>query len=214
MLTIILTMIVLFTVGYGFGSISTGFLVGKIYGVDIRKSGSGNVGATNALRTLGAKAGALTFLGDFLKVLIPALIVRFALFDGTEEAYLYVLTTGLGAVMGHNFPFYLHFKGGRGIAVSAGVIVVATNWWVILIGLAIFVAVVAITRYVSLGSLIVVWYLPLYIIYAYRNNDYFILMLVVSLLFTLMAYIKHVPNIKRLLNGTENKLGFKKTSNT
>ncbi len=213
MLTVILTMTVLFAVGYGFGSISTGFLVGKIYGVDIRNSGSGNVGATNALRTLGAKAGALTFLGDILKVLIPILIVRFVLYNGMEETYVYVLITGLGAVMGHNFPFYLHFKGGRGIAVSAGVIIVATDWWVVLIGLAIFVIVVTITRYVSAGSLIVVWYLPLYTIYAYRSNEYFVLMLVISLLFTLIAYIKHLPNIKRLLSGTENKLAFKKKSN-
>jgi glycerol-3-phosphate acyltransferase PlsY len=186
-------------------------LVGKIYGVDIRKTGSGNVGTTNALRTLGAKAGALTFLGDIIKVLIPILIVRFALFHGMQEEYLYALTIGLGSVLGHNFPFYLHFKGGKGIAVSAGVIIAVTNWWVILIGLTIFIIIVAITRYVSVGSLVVIWYIPLYSIYAYRDNRYFIPILSVSLLFVLMAYIKHLPNVKRIINGTENKLWGKKT---
>lgn len=212
MLIIFFTMAVLLCIGYACGCFSTGFLVGKIYGIDIRDSGSGNVGTTNALRTLGAKAGILTFIGDVLKVLIPALIVRLVIFQGTPEEYLYTLTIGLGAVMGHNFPFYLRFKGGKGIAVSGGVIIAATSWWVVVGGLAIFVAVVAITRYVSFGSLIVVWYIPLFTLYKYLDHEYFWIMMVVSLLFTLLAYIKHAPNIKRLLNGTENKLGQKKES--
>ena len=193
-----ITMLILLLIGYIFGCFSTGYFVGKMYGMDIRSSGSGNVGTTNALRTLGAKAGLITFLGDVLKALIPTLLVR------------YTLMIGLGVVMGHNFPFYLRFKGGKGIAVSAGVIIATTNWIVILVGLVIFVAIVAITRYVSVGSLIIVWYIPLYTIYHYHSSTYFIAMLIVSLIFTILAYIKHSANIKRLLQGTENKLNFSK----
>lgn len=211
MLNIILTITVLLFIGYIFGCFSTGFLVGKIYGVDIRQSGSGNVGTTNALRTLGPKAGLLTFIGDILKVLIPTLLIRFVLFQGDSDlTYLYTLCTGLGAVLGHNFPFYLHFKGGKGIAVSAGVIVAATDWKLILIGLLIFIIIVAITRYVSVGSLIIVWYIPIYTVIHYLRSPYFIAMIVTSLLFTLLAYIKHSANITRLMNGTENKFGTKK----
>ncbi len=206
-----ITMLILLLIGYIFGCFSTGYFVGKMYGMDIRSSGSGNVGTTNALRTLGVKAGLITFWGDVLKALIPTLLVRFVLLQGNDElSYLYTLMIGLGVVMGHNFPFYLRFKGGKGIAVSAGVIIATTNWIVILVGLVIFVAIVAITRYVSVGSLIIVWYIPLYTIYHYHSSTYFIAMLIVSLIFTILAYIKHSANIKRLLQGTENKLNFSK----
>ena len=206
-----ITMAILLIVGYAFGCFSTGYFVGKVYGVDIRSSGSGNVGTTNALRTLGPKAGLLTFLGDLFKALIPTLIVRFFLFQGnTELNYLYSITVGLGVVMGHNFPFYLHFKGGKGIAVTAGVIIATTNWIVVAIGLPVFILAVAITKYVSVGSLIVVWIVPIYTLYYFTGSTYFVEMLVISLIFTALAYMKHTANIKRLLNGTENKLNFSK----
>ena len=130
---------------------------------------------------------------------------------GKDLTYLFTLCAGLGVVLGHNFPVTLHFKGGKGIAVSAAVIVVSTLHPVfIAIGLAIFIAVVAVTRYVSLGSLIVVWYIPIFSVMYYRESSYFPVILIISLLFTALAYIKHGPNIRRLLNGTENKLGAKK----
>ena len=113
--------------------------------------------------------------------------------------------------MGHNFPFYLHFKGGKGIAVSAAVIVVSNLHPVFIgVGLAVFILVVAVTRYVSLGSLIVVWYIPIFTLLYYRESDLFPVILIVSLLFTILAYIKHKANIIRLIHGTENKLGEKK----
>lgn len=215
MLAYIVTGIILLMIGYVFGCFSTGYLVGKMNGMDIRSTGSGNIGTTNALRSLGAKAGALTFLGDLLKAFIPTLVVKlvFCPHMGYDKGltYLFTLCIGLGVVLGHNFPVTLKFKGGKGIAVSAAVIVVSTMDPIFIgIGLAIFVVVVALTRYVSLGSLIVVWYIPIFSVMNFRESVYFPVILAISLIFTILAYIKHSANIKRLLNGTENKLGAKK----
>ena len=132
-----------------------------------------------------------------------------------DLTYLLTLIVGLGVVAGHNFPFYLRFKGGKGIAVSAAVILAsATNsvrgWIMIGIFLLLFIGIVAVTRYVSLGSLVVVWFFPIYSILQYRDSKMFPLILIVSLVFTALAYIKHAGNIKRLLSGTERKIGEKK----
>ena len=221
MMTEILYAVIFLLVGYGFGSFSTGYVVGKMSGHNIQTEGSGNIGTTNALRTMGAKGGALTFAGDLLKAFIPTLLIRFVFCPnmgyGPEMTYLMTMVIGLGVVIGHNFPFYLHFKGGKGIAVSAAVIVASssnsiTGWIMIGIGLALFIIVVAITRYVSLGSLIVVWYFPVYVILQYRGigNPMFAGLLALALIFTLLAYVKHAGNIKRLINHTERKLGEKK----
>lgn len=208
-------------IGYGFGSFSTGYVVAKMSGHNIQSEGSGNIGTTNALRTMGAKGGALTFAGDLLKAFIPTLVVRLIICPymgySPEVTYLLTMVIGLGVVIGHNFPFYLHFKGGKGIAVSAAVIIASSSnsvlgWIMILISLLVFIAIVAITRYVSLGSLIVVWYFPIYVILQYRHCELqmFLGMLALALSFTVFAYIKHAGNIKRLLSGTERKLGEKK----
>lgn len=219
LLTAIVYLFILILIGYGFGCFSTGYVVGKMNGHDIREEGSGNIGTTNALRTMGTKGGALTFGGDLLKTLIPTLVVRFSICPGIgcgeSLTYFLTLVIGIGVVAGHNFPFYLHFKGGKGIAVSSAVIVAsATNsrlgFLMIGIFLLIFIIVVAITRYVSLGSLIVVWFFPLYTVLRYRGEDTFWLILAISLLFTVLAYFKHAGNLKRLLNGTERKIGEKK----
>ncbi len=208
-------------IGYGFGSFSTGYVVGRMSGHNIQSEGSGNIGTTNALRTMGAKGGALTFAGDLLKAFIPTFLVRFVFCPNMgyspEMTYMMTLVIGLGVVIGHNFPFYLHFKGGKGIAVSAAVIVASSSnsllgWIMIAIGLLLFVVVVAVTRYVSLGSLIVVWYFPVYVIFHYRGIErtMFFGLLALALAFTALAYIKHAGNIKRLLNHTERRLGEKK----
>lgn len=211
--------LLILVIGYAFGCFSTGYIVGKMNGHDIREEGSGNIGTTNALRTMGAKGGAITFGGDLLKAFIPTLVVRFLcsrVFGMEPDAtYLFTLIVGLGVVVGHNFPFYLHFKGGKGIAVSAAVIVASasnsvTGWSMIGIFLALFIIIVGITRYVSLGSLVVVWFFPIYTVLMYRESGCFPVILIVSLLFTILAYVKHSGNIKRLLNGTERKLGEKK----
>lgn len=206
-------------VGYGFGSFSTGYVVGRMSGHNIQSEGSGNTGTTNALRTMGAKGGALTFAGDLLKTFIPTFLVRFVFCPNMgyspEMTYFMTMVIGLGVVIGHNFPFYLHFRGGKGIAVSAAVIVAsssnsATGWIMIGIGLALFILVVGLTRYVSLGSLLVVWYFPVYVILHYRDSEMYPGLLLLAFVFTLLAYVKHAGNIKRLLHGTERKLGEKK----
>ena len=192
-------------IGYFCGCISSGYIVGKIYHIDIRDKGSGNSGTTNVLRTLGKLPALLTFAGDLLKAIIPVLVIRLVL-DTPVDWYLLCLYMGLGVVLGHNYPFYLKFKGGKGIAVTSAVILSTAHPFIILAGLLIFIAVVAITRYVSLGSLFVAWYIPANTIIFYRENPLFAHMVIVSLLFTAFAYFQHRQNIVRLLNGSENKL--------
>jgi glycerol-3-phosphate acyltransferase PlsY len=202
--------------GYVFGLFQTGYLYGKSKGIDIRKSGSGNAGTTNSLRVLGWKAGLITFLGDLLKAIFAVLLVR-AIFvgsypDGVKVLELYA---GFGAVLGHNFPFYMGFKGGKGIATTSGVILAVTPMAAPLC-LILFILAVAVTRYVSLGSIIVVsLYLIQVIVFGqlgYLNlaGELLIEFYIVSACFTAMALWKHRANIGRLLTGTENKLGAKK----
>ncbi len=198
-LKIILTLIF----GYLFGCFSTGYFVGKMNKVDIRKFGSGNVGTTNALRTLGAKAGAITLLGDVLKAVLPIVLVRFVLYPDHPSIELLALYTGLGVVLGHNYPVWLKFKGGKGAAATGGVMA-AFDPLIIPVGLPLFVLSVAITRYVSVGSLVISVLFPIWILIRYPGDIH---MLIVALVFMSLAFLKHRSNIKRLLNGTENKIG-------
>lgn len=199
----VLKIILCLIFGYIFGCFSTGYFVGKIKKVDIRNYGSGNVGTTNALRTLGAKAGALTLLGDVFKAVIPMLLIRFLFFKDYEYVELMTLYTGFGVVMGHNYPVWLKFKGGKGIAATGGVMA-TFDPLIIPIGLPLFVLIVAITRYVSVGSLFVGVFFPVWILFRHPGDLH---MLILSLVFMLSAFIKHTSNIKRLMNGTENKIG-------
>ncbi len=201
----LLKIILCLLLGYLFGCFSTGYFVGKINKVDIRQYGSGNIGMTNALRTLGAKAGAITLLGDALKAVIAILLVRFLLFADYDSVELLSLYTGLGVVMGHNYPVWLKFKGGKGIAATGGAMA-AFDPLIIPIALPLFVLIVAITRYVSLGSLFVAVFFPIWIVITHPGEIH---MLIVALLFMILAFIKHKSNIKRLLNGTENKIGHR-----
>lgn len=192
--------------GYFIGSISSGMVVAKFYHKDIRKLGSGNTGTTNVLRTLGKLPAAITFLGDIAKVIIPIVIIRI-IFGNRDYWYLLSIYYGLGAVLGHSFPFYMGFKGGKGIAVTAAVIIATTHPIVIILGLIAFIIVVAVTRYVSVGSLLVVALLmPVNTIIFHRDNPYFIHSLIISLLITGLDYYRHRENISRLMHGTENKL--------
>lgn len=206
----LIQILVCLVVGYGFGCFSTGYFVGKLNHIDIREKGSGNSGTTNALRTMGIKAGILTFLGDLLKAMIPVIAVRILFRDLADSSVILSLYAGLGVVMGHNFPFWLHFKGGKGIAVTAAVILSIADYRITLGGLLLFILIVAVTRYVSLGSLMVAFLLPLNTILFYRDSNVFLHMLLVSLCFTVLAYIRHWSNIKNLLHGTERKIGDKK----
>ena len=144
--------LVCLVIGYVFGLLQTGYLVGKLNHIDIRKEGSGNAGSTNAVRVMGWKAGLMTFAGDVLKCVLAIFLVRY-LYRGSEYLPLLAMYAGMGATLGHNFPFYLKFKGGKGIAVLAG-LVVSTNPAMVPIPLAAFLIAVIFSRYVSLGSLL------------------------------------------------------------
>ena len=146
--------IICIILGYAFGLFQTGYIYGRLHGIDIRQHGSGNSGSTNALRVMGVKAGAMVFMGDFLKTVIPCFLVRIFFKNQPDFIYILILYTGFGVILGHNFPFYLKFKGGKGIAATAGIIF-SLDLRLTFLCLAAFVLIVAVTRYVSLGSLVV-----------------------------------------------------------
>ncbi|NLZ81867.1 MAG: glycerol-3-phosphate acyltransferase, partial [Clostridiales bacterium] len=183
--------------------------------IDIREHGSGNLGTTNALRVLGKKAGIITYIGDCLKAIIAGLVVR--LIFGESHASMIkvlILYTGLGTVLGHNFPFYLKFKGGKGIAATSGMML-SFDLGLSLLGFITFTSVGLISKYVSLASLsLMVGFLIELIVIGQTlgyNVDPIYLKEIYALgaILTGLAFYKHKDNIKRLLNGTENKFGKK-----
>ncbi len=208
-------------IGYVCGLFQTGYIVGEMSHVDIRKKGSGNAGTTNALRVLGWKAGALTFAGDVIKCVAAFLIVYF-MYRGSEYRPLLTLYAGAGVTLGHNFPFYMGFKGGKGIAVMAGLVAVNSFWHLpgslllIPVTLACFLIPVILTRYISVGSLAAytVFLTEMIIIGRWgwfdMENARCLELYVVLFLMTALAWYRHRENLKRLVNGTENKFGSKK----
>ena len=206
--------ILLLIIGYFIGNIETGYIFGKIHKMDIRNYGSGNAGATNTLRVLGAKAGLVVFLGDFCKSLIPCLVVRFIFRDNVSLSYIYMLYIGLGVVLGHNFPFYLGFKGGKGVASTAGIIM-ALDIRIAVVCLIVFIITVAITRYVSLGSIFVMFILIgmshflVKFSYGFGEGASPMEFRLLTAAVGLLSIFMHRANIKRLLGGTENKRGKK-----
>lgn len=201
-------------IGYLFGIFQTGYIYGMINHVDIRKHGSGNAGTTNALRTLGWKAGVITFIGDCLKCVLAVVLVRL-IFADSSHVELLAIYAGLGAVLGHNFPFYLNFKGGKGIASTAGLIL-AVNPVMFLIIAVVFIAIVWFTQYVSLGSLVImVLFVIQVVIYGQMGGfglavgelyEFYAIAVVLAAL----AFWRHRANIKRLMTGTENKTDLRK----
>ena len=204
-------------IGYVFGCFQTSYIYGRMHGIDIRQHGSGNAGTTNALRTLGWKAGAVTFLGDCFKCVFAVVVVYFLFGKANSEMFpVYAMYAGIGAVLGHNYPFYMNFKGGKGIAATAGIIVSTTNIWIVLICLVVFVGIVAITRYVSVGSLVVVIvYFISVVVYGQMGGfgvtgTHLYEIYILAAVLVVSAFYKHKENIKRLLSGTENKLSVGK----
>ena len=207
--------IVCIIIGYFFGLFQTGYIVGRINGIDIRQHGSNNAGTTNTLRTLGAGAGALCLLGDALKCILAVALCRFIFKDScADRLTLISLYAALGTVLGHNFPFYLKFKGGKGIACTAG-LVISFGLVPTLIGIIIFFSIFFLTHYVSLCSMILyvaimilsvvagqLGYLNLEIPYLYEA--YFIIFVLM-----VMAFWQHRENIKRLISHTERKTYIK-----
>lgn len=193
-------------IGYFLGCIQTAYILGKIVNnIDIRNYGSGNAGTTNVIRVMGWKSGVITFIGDLLKAILAVLLTR-SVFGTTEDSLMVGLFAGIGVILGHNWPFYLKFKGGKGIAATIGTML-AVDIKIGLICVVILVVTLLITRYVSLGALLLTASIPILFAIFHHGHPFFIEIILMSLFFTVSAFYKHKSNIKRLLSGTESKLG-------
>ena len=197
-----------------------GYILGKIKNIDIRDFGSGNSGTTNTMRVLGKKAGLITFFVDALKAVFCGLLV-YALFHKSCENIMFVLLlySGFGVILGHNFPFYMKFKGGKGIAASAGMItsLAIYDWKFVVLGFFVFFISLYITKYVSFSSLMLMGSLLIEMIVWGQlgmvhnlNPECRIEAYIITGLMTALAFVRHKDNIKRLANGTERKIGEKK----
>ena len=203
--------LLLLLIGYAFGLIQNGYFYGKKHGIDIHTMGSGNVGATNVLRVFGKKAGVLIMLCDMLKAFIPCFAVSLIFRDSPDLRYGYLMWTALGTALGHNFPCYLKFKGVKGVA-SAGGMLLALDWRLFLILIAVFVLIVVLTKYVSLGSITVMALFSIITVIFSRTGvyplspaaatEFNILCIAVGGL----SIVRHAENIKRLVRGTENRI--------
>ena len=199
-------------VAYLLGSIPTGFLVGKARGIDIRTVGSGNIGATNVLRALGKPAGVSVLLTDGLKgylaVEVASRLVGGWIYPhaGLVEIEWFRITAGLCAILGHNYTCWLHFKGGKGIATSAGVLAALVSIPLAII-FGVWIVVFALTRYVSLASMSASFTLP----FATLVMGGSLRMVLVTAGMAILAIYKHKTNIKRLLDGTEHRFGGNKS---
>ena len=209
--------IICVVVGYLCGLFQTAYIYGKSKGIDIREKGSGNAGTTNTLRTFGVKAGVLVLIGDILKCAVACLLARFVIAPrlGADVNYLFVLYAAAGAILGHNFPFYMNFRGGKGIAATAGLII-CFHWSFFIMGVIVFFGTFFTTHYVSLGSLLVYAGFMIQIIIEGQMGVFGMSqaalneMYIVSGVLALMAYYKHRENIKRLVKGEERKTYLKK----
>ena len=190
--------------GYLLGSIPTGFLIGRARGVDMRALGSGNIGATNALRVLGKTAGAMVLALDAGKGLLacwglPRVAVALAS-TVLLERQLLAVAAGAGAILGHNYTCWLRFKGGKGVATSAGVLAVLAPWALLLVTTLWGVA-LAVGRYVSLASLSAAVALPFFVWWTRGDRA----MIILAALMAFAVIVGHRANIRRLLNGTEHR---------
>lgn len=189
-------------VSYLLGSIPTGYLVAKAKGVDIRAVGSGNIGATNVFRILGKTAGISVLLVDALKGFVAC---RYVAFGPNAPSEAHTMIAGLFAILGHNYTCWLRFKGGKGIATSAGVLL-ALSPVGFAVAVATFLIVLALSRYVSLSSIIAALVLPFGVWLAGGTSR----MIALMTFFGAMAIYKHRANIQRLMAGTESRIGQKK----
>lgn len=199
-------------IGYVFGNFQTAFFYGKLHGIDIREHGSGNAGTTNTLRVLGRKAGAIVFIGDVLKCAL-ALWTTKLLYGSSQADIIYILTlyAAFGTILGHNYPAWLGFRGGKGMACTAG-FMFFYHPWMLLACVFIFATVFLITHYVSLGSLLVyAGFVAVMAALCFTGSlgalslAQITELMLLSLVMAAMAYIRHWTNIKRLIKGTESK---------
>lgn len=209
-------LVIVAIISYLLGSCNFGVIISKsLKKEDVRESGSGNAGTTNMMRTYGKTLGILTIIGDIAKVFV-AIWIAFKImsveeikmiFDRISDNPQCVLKSfaGLFAVAGHIFPCFFKFKGGKGVATSGGMVIMI-DWRIALILFVIFVLIILITRYVSLGSIIMAVLYPVFMGVFYKDLG----LVIISLVFTVIVVTAHRENIKKLINHTENKIGSKK----
>ncbi len=205
--------IIIAIIAYLIGSINFSVIISKkMAGFDVREKGSGNAGTTNMLRSVGKKGAAITLICDILKGVVAILI---AMFIGwafkVENQSLLVQIAGIAVVIGHTFPIFFGFKGGKGVATSLGILIM-TNWQIGLICLVFGIVLIVLTRMVSLGSCTAAVLFPVLTLFISENyivsqgSGYF----VYSVILAIIVLFNHRSNIKRILSGTENKISFKK----
>ena len=190
-----ISLVALVAISYLIGSIPTGLLLGKVYGIDVRSEGSGNIGATNLYRTVGRKVGIITLIGDCLKGFIPVLAVKSSTLPPDHAAWV-----GLAAFCGHVFSVFLKFKGGKGVATALGVFL-ALSPRVVAIAIALFAALMFFWRYVSLGSIGAAAVIPLAVYFLGGSS----VLTVVTLVIAVVVIFRHHENIRRLIAGTESR---------
>ncbi|MCC6220810.1 MAG: glycerol-3-phosphate 1-O-acyltransferase PlsY [Deltaproteobacteria bacterium] len=197
------------TIAFLLGAIPFGYIVGRLKGVDIRKHGSGNIGATNASRILGKKLGAITLLLDAAKGALASSLWRLSFFApaGYLSSFNFPLCLGFAAILGHCFSPFLRFRGGKGVATALGVYIVSMPFFCLL-SLAVFAIAYLTTGYVALGSILAASSLPIMLL-AIPNN-YPPYTLIFAFLSCVVIIIRHRENVARLLNGTEKKLQLRK----
>lgn len=213
----ILQLCVCFIIGYIFGNIPNGYLYAKSQGVDIYHQGSGNPGSTNVLRTLGKRAGITVLLMDIAKCMVPIfLMILFLKPENEDQKTLILMLTGIGAILGHNFPILPGVKGGKGVACTGALLIALAPLYTLGL-LCFFILIVLTTKYVSLGSVLSVFVFFLSVLLMGKSGILFpfseaiyLPMCGLSLFLALLCLFQHRENMKRLMNGTENKFGKKK----
>lgn len=208
------TYIIIALIAYAIGSINFSVIISKkMAGFDIREKGSGNAGSTNMLRSIGKKAALITLICDVLKGVVAVLIAVIAglIIKDVDKAFL-VQIAGILVVVGHTFPIFFGFKGGKGVATSLGVLLI-TNWQIGLICLVFAIVIMALSRMVSLGSISAAILFPVLTLFIHTHfivDASGIKFLVFSIILAGVVIFNHRSNIQRILSGTENKLSFKK----
>ena len=206
--------IVVAIIAYLIGSINFSVIFSKkMEGFDVREKGSGNAGTTNMLRSVGKKAAAITLICDILKGVVAILIAMFIAWAfKVENASLLVQIAGIAVVLGHTFPIFFGFKGGKGVATSLGILIMS-NWQIGLICLVFGVVLIALTRMVSLGSCAAAVLFP--VLTLFINEHYIVSQgssyLIYSIILAVIVLFNHRSNIQRILSGKENKISFKKS---
>ncbi len=210
------TYIIVAIIAYLLGSISFSIIISKrVAGFDVREKGSGNAGTTNVLRSVGKRAALLTLIGDILKGVVAILVAILAgkIVKNLDNALL-VQIAGVCVILGHTFPVFFKFKGGKGIATSLGVLLM-TNWQIGLICLVYALILIALTRMVSVGSLVAALLFPVLVLFI--NQNYIVptgsdnwSYLIYSIIIAVLIIFNHRENIKRINEGTENKISLKK----